>query len=322
MIMKAMMGIFLLGIAITQIDFHKTWDNLQQCDYRFLLLAALVSFGNVFWAMWIRKKLLNLLEKASYGIMLKAFFVTNYIRHFVPANLGGLLGEPWGLYSFSQGRISVEKGLAFVILTTITQNIRRILITLLGLLLLFPLLPGGYVGIISLAVIAYAVYTGMILLLTFPRLKVFRVLKPFQALNSRIANGFSDKFKFLSKTIGEHFRWLLHEKRTYLILGILTMSNIVLESLRLWLLLYSFGVSFNFFSLLLIPSLAYSVTVLPISLGGIGISELSGIIIFQSFGIAAEISFAVVFLDRFLFTYWGFMLGGLFIPFLKNPFRK
>ncbi|OQX63348.1 MAG: hypothetical protein B5M56_03330 [Desulfococcus sp. 4484_241] len=320
-IFKAAIGVLLLGIALTKIDLNKTWSNLQGCDYIFLLLAASVSFGSVLWVIWVRKGLLSLLEKTLYVEMLKAFFVSNYIANFTPANIGGLLGEPWGLYSFSQGRIPVEKGLAFVILTAITQNIRRILLTLLGVVFFSSLLPKGYIGVILLAVLAYVVYSIAVLILIFPHLKMAFILKPVLLFLDRFSKTFSKKLKIFAGKVGDHFRLLLSKKKSYFILTVLVISNVVLESLRLWLLLLAFGVSFNFFSLLLIPSLAYSVTVLPISLGGLGVTEISGMIVFQSFGIAPEVAFPVVFLDRFLFTYWGFVMGAFLVPFMKVPYR-
>ena len=59
-----------------------------------LLLAAGVQAVSILWTTWIRKEILSLLEQISYGVMLKAFFVSNYIANFTPASIGGLLGEP------------------------------------------------------------------------------------------------------------------------------------------------------------------------------------------------------------------------------------
>jgi len=310
----------LLGLVLLKIDFSKTWQLIKQCDYMLLLLAAGVQIVSIFWATWIRKEILSLLEQTSYGVMLKAFFVSNYIASFTPANIGGLLGEPWGLYSFSRGLIPMGKSLALVLLSLIAENCRRIVLASLGALLFFSALPKSYIGVILLAITTYVLYSCIIVMLIFPHIKASLFLRSLLTIGGRFATGLFDRVKLSADKVGHHFQQLLRNRWTYVLLVIMVISNIFLETLRLWLVLLAFGIYFDFEMLLIVPSLAYSVTVLPISLGGLGAAEISGIFVFQSFGIAPEIALPAVFMDRFIFTYWIFALGGVFAPFMKIPF--
>ncbi len=326
-IIRGTLGGILLFIALFTIDFHKILENIKGCEFVLLMAAAAVSFGGLFWLLWLRKHLLNIISEVSFAIILKSNFTANYINNIIPANVGGLLAEPWGFYSFSRGAIPLSKGLALVILSTIMQNVRRIVLSVGALMLFYRLLPKEYIGVIGLALLVYIAYTVIFVLLVFhDRIPVFS-LKPFALIFDKLFKGFiqkriSPEMKSFPDKIRESFRLFLKNKKTYLLLVLLIISDVLLEGFRLWLVLFAFGVSFNFWLILIVPSLIYSVTVLPVSLGGLGVAELSGIIVLQAIGISPEIAFPAVFLDRFLFSYWGLLLGGIFVPFIKLPRKE
>jgi len=109
--------------------------------------------------------------------------------------------------------------------------------------LFFPLLPRGYVGVILLAVLAYAA----LLLLVFSRWKISLVLRPLGRMFYRISDLLAGKVKGFAGRISGQVGWLLDQKKSYLLLAVLIFSNVMLETLRLWLLLAAFGVAFDFF---------------------------------------------------------------------------
>lgn len=326
-LIRAALGIVFLGIALFNVDFNKIVTNLKNCDYLFLLSAAVASFCGLFVILWIRNQVLNVIAKTPYGVMIKAYFAANYINSITPANLGGLLGEPWGFYSFSKGMISFAQGLAFVILATTVQNIRRIILSIIGLILFYKMLPKEYISIILLAVLVYLSYTGVFLLAIFQNHIPSFFVKPFKAVLQKLSRGFvskifSARLKSLPENIRENFGLLITSKTVYAGLAALIITDVLLEGFRMWLLLLSFGVKFDFRLILIIPSLVYSVTVLPVSIGGLGVSELSGIVVLQIFGISPEIALSVIFLDRFLFSYWGIVFGWIFVPYMKIPRKE
>ena len=320
---KVLIGLLLFYLALGHLDFAKLAGLLAGTRPWLILLAFGITVLHIATMVLIRTYLVNFFGKIDFSAMLKTFFSTTYFINILPSRAGGLLGEPWGLYSFSRGKIDFNDALAFCLVITSAQNLRKIALTVVGLMLFYRILPDYYAIMIMAAVALYAGYTAVIiaavlmsgkivgLIETYGRLvpqKVVVFLLSLCQVGRQTAAGIK---KFLSRGI-----------RVVSVIMALLINNTLFESFRLWLLLQAFGVDFNFFHLLLIPSLAYSVTALPISLGGFGITEVSGLLVFKAFGLAPEIALTAVFLDRALSTYWTFLVGALLVPFIKLPRRE
>ncbi len=94
----------------------------------------------------------------------------------------------------------------------------------------------------------------------------------------------------------------------------------IFPGLRVWLLLDALGGSFT--PLLLLPVVlvtAYSVTVLPLTPGGVGVAEASSTAVFVALGVAPEIAAVVVLVDRVLGVYLPAVLGWLPVATLDLP---
>jgi len=81
------------------------------------------------------------------------------------------------------------------------------------------------------------------------------------------------------------------------------ISDILLLGVRFGLIASEMGVSFPLTWYMLIPVLAYSISILPISIGGIGVTEATATAILISLGIDPETATVVVLLDRMLGSY-------------------
>lgn len=79
---------------------------------------------------------------------------------------------------------------------------------------------------------------------------------------------------------------------------------VVAPGVRVGLLLLSFGVTFEpLVALPLYLLVAYSVTLLPLTPGGIGVTEATATAVFVALGVPGEVIIPVVFVDRFLGIY-------------------
>lgn len=93
----------------------------------------------------------------------------------------------------------------------------------------------------------------------------------------------------------------------------------ILPALRIYFILTAFGTQFSFLTLLFGITAFYSVTILPISLGGLGIVEGTAIGVFTVMGIESHMAVAVIFADRLLAAYMPSLLGLLL--FMTEDFR-
>jgi len=320
---KFMLGLTLFLSAVFQVDYTKTILHLEHCNFLYLAGALLITMVSILTRLTIRKHLLDVFSKTSFSVVFKTFLSTSYLTNLLPARLGGLLGEPWAFYSFSRKKIKFNDAMAFCLITTSSQNIRKIIISMVGLIWFFSLFPGYYSLLIILAVLLYTGYTATILYAVFSFKKIPGTIEKFKRFIPKKTASFLISISDIGRQTASRIKFFFVQKKIVLPqLVMLLIISTLFESFRIWLLLLSFGVQFNFLYLLLIPSLAYSVTALPISIGGFGVTEVSGLLVFKSFGIEPEIALSVVFLDRALSTYWNFLIGAFLIPFIKLPRRQ
>jgi len=76
-----------------------------------------------------------------------------------------------------------------------------------------------------------------------------------------------------------------------------------------FLLFGSFGVSVDPLLLPLYLVTAYSITLLPLTPGGIGVTEATAVAVFAGLGLPEAVVIPVVFLDRFLGVYLPALVG-------------
>ena len=320
---KVLIGLLLFYLALGHLDFAKLAGLLAGTRPWLILLAFGVTVLHIATMIIIRTYLVNFLGTTGFLAMLKTFFSTTYFVNILPSRAGGLLGEPWGLYSFSRGKIDFNDALAFCLVITSAQNLRKIALTVVGLILFYRILPDYYAIMIMAAVALYAGYTAVIISAVLMSDKIVGLIEKYGRLVPKKVVVFVLSLCQVGRqTAAGIKRFLCRGIRVVSVIMALLINNTLFESFRLWILLWAFGVDFDFLYLLLFPSLAYSVTALPISLGGFGITEVSGLLVFKAFGLSPEIALAAVFLDRALSTYWTFLVGALLVPFIKLPRRE
>lgn len=320
---KVLIGLLLFYIALRHLDYEKLSGLMGNASLWLLFLALIITIIHIFTMLTIRTFLLNIFGNIKFPAVLKTYFTTIYLINILPARAGGMLGEPWGLYSFSGKKIKFQDALAFCLVITSCQNIRKIVLTIIGLVIFLKLLPEYYSLIIIVAVLLYAGYTATVMSAVFMSEKLVAVTEKYRrAIPGKIRSFLLAMSDIGRQTAAGIKKFLGHKGRVASGVLILLMISTLFETLRMWVLLLAFGVEFNFFYLLLIPSLAYSVTALPISPGGLGITEISGLLVFKAFGLEPEIALSTVFLDRALSTYWTFLVGALLIPFISLPRRE
>jgi uncharacterized protein (TIRG00374 family) len=91
-----------------------------------------------------------------------------------------------------------------------------------------------------------------------------------------------------------------------------TGTLVIFPSLRVWILLTELGGDFSPVILLpIILVMAYSVTILPLTPGGVGIAEASATAVLVAFGVTPELAATVILIDRSLGAYLPAILGAI-----------
>jgi uncharacterized protein (TIRG00374 family) len=119
----------------------------------------------------------------------------------------------------------------------------------------------------------------------------------------------------------EQFKLLIRDPRTVgLFIMMWAVALLVVPTVRIWVLLSAS--TFTGLDPLMLPVyviVAYSVTILPLTPGGIGIAEATAVAVFVALGVPESIIIPVVFLDRIFGVYLPSLLG--WVPLVKTDFR-
>jgi hypothetical protein len=103
-----------------------------------------------------------------------------------------------------------------------------------------------------------------------------------------------------------------------LVTVIVLLTVVLLPGLRLGIILSNTEFQLEYYLLLIAPVTMYSVTILPISVGGVGVAEASGTAVLSAFGVPPVIAASVVLIDRTVSTYFPLLLMYLYANYLLH----
>lgn len=259
--------------------------------------------------------LINRISHASLLTVAGVDLVVNFVNQLLPSRLSGRAAAPLVLrgrtgmgYAEAVAVAGVHTGLYAVLygvvaLVGIGLGVGRLPIGLLVLLVLstglylvagtFVLVAGANMGFVD-RIVGVLERTARWLPVIGERLSEHvRSLPAFTEASS-------DWFRRLSTDPGVLFTYATG----------FAVAMLLAPGVRVWLLLDSFGTGFQPVFLLPVYLLvAYSVTVLPITPGGIGVSEATATAVFVALGIPAAVIVPVIFVDRFLGVYLPALAG-------------
>jgi len=241
--------------------------------------------------------------------------VVNFVNQLLPSRLTGRAAAPLvirgrtgmgyseavavagvhtGLYAVLYG-VGAAAGLALVV-GRLSAGLLVVLAVTTGLYLVagaFVLLAGTNMGLADRTVGALGRLVGLV-----------------PVVGDRLAARVRALPDFTTESAG-WFRTLSSEPRVLLPYAAgFAVALVVAPGVRVWLLLDAFGVGFEpAVALPLYLLVAYSVTLLPITPGGIGVSEASATAVFVALGVPAGVVVPVVFVDRFLGVYLPALAG-------------
>ncbi|SEV83911.1 lysylphosphatidylglycerol synthase transmembrane domain-containing protein [Natrinema salifodinae] len=246
---------------------------------RFELFAASVT---VIATTLLTSRILQLLASPYADIPLPVFakiYVMNFsLNSFIPSKAGSLLTMPFLIDRNTD--IEKKDGLNIQLTNLVLTAVTLGTTTLVGLLALVSILEYE---------IALVLFSSGMAYLAIPVLS----LGLHSTANVPIVDVPIDRLDYATfdrSLIAKCF-----------LLTILTVVCIV--GLRFAIVTSSVGVSFPVAYYFVIPVLVYAVSVLPISVGGIGISELTGTNVLIALGVEPDVAAAIILLDRSISFY-------------------
>lgn len=318
-ILRVIIGLGLFGVIIWKIDLGNVLHVFLQARWPYLFPALIFSVLQFIISAVAGKYLIGSVSTIKLLQLLRVNFSTRFLSHITPSRLSGLAGKPLLLSRVMENRLTIEDGGVFTVFTNLVNSSRILMLGGIGLGIFFWLFNPAYRIAIGGSLLVYFVLCLFSIILIF-RKDSIRYVKSFGhwCMNYlpefSVIEDLSLKFKnILEEVENSKVRITKDKKRFALYWPIIWVSTTFLSAFRFWFLFQAFSRDLNLSILFVLPILAYSVTVLPLSVGGMGAAEISGVYAFVVIGVEEEIAFSVILLDRVLSMYLIAMVGAFTI---------
>ncbi|MEK6808429.1 MAG: lysylphosphatidylglycerol synthase transmembrane domain-containing protein, partial [Nanoarchaeota archaeon] len=225
---------------------------------------------------------------------LKYFLRSFSLGLFVPAKLG----EVSFIYFLNKEGIEVGKASAIFVIDKLVTLITLLLVGVVGIIILF----NGEQRISVMAFLGISVSVGLFFIMSnFGR----GLVKRF------ILRKYSDVFAGFSKT----FFYYLKEKTNVVILNFfLSIIRWTFGAMSVYIMFLSLNYEPKFFYVWIIKPLTIIVSLIPITIAGLGVREGSAIFLFGIINIPPNITASVY----FTFTAINYLLAGILIVYFLN----
>ena len=284
-------------------------ELLGRLELSTVALLGVVTVGGLLGRFYTWYVLMKAVQPTSFRAAASTDLVVNFVNQLLPSRLSGRVAAPFVLrsrtgmdYADAAAVSGVHTGI-YAVLYGVTAAV--------GLLFALGQLSVGVAALLALSTGLYAAAGTVVLLAGWNLTLLDRLVGWVERLASLVpyvGDSLSDRADGLveftaASTAG--FQKLTAAPSLWLRYGVgWTISLVVAPGLRVLLLLGAFGAPFEPAVLLpLFIVMAYSVTLLPLTPGGIGITEATASVVLVALGIPETIAVPVVLVDRFLGVY-------------------
>lgn len=322
---KYLVAVVALAWVVYTIDMRTTIETIRDLSMFTLLLLVAASIASVLArvAMWY--VLVTYFTAVDLKRLLAADLIIKFVNTLFPSRLSGRSIAPIVLRHFTE--LGWSRAVAVTVAQTGLYAVLYGLVGLFGVILSIETYGSGLSFIILLSVSVYLA-VGAAVVLAGWRLDIFdqlvrrlaRLVAPFPAGNS-IATALNSFRSELLDGSDEQFQLLLCNRKTVCLFVVTwVVAVMIVPAIRIGILFSATGISG--IEILLLPLyivVAYSVTILPITPGGIGVAEATGVAVFLALGAPEGAIVTVVFLDRFFGLYLPSLFG--WFPLAQTDLR-
>ncbi|WP_161625194.1 lysylphosphatidylglycerol synthase transmembrane domain-containing protein [Halosimplex carlsbadense] len=279
-----------------------------------VVAVTVLEFGSRF-SMW--HALLNGLERTGLATTARVDLVIKFVNHVLPSKASGHSVAPLVVRYYTDADWTDAVSVAG--LNTGLYAALYGVVALLGLALFATRLGGGWLLVILLSTAIYLAAGGLVLLAGRRMDAAGRLASRLQGALGRVPRvggrlaDFAGALPSFTADSASAFRRLSARPSVVGVYALGWVGTLMLfPGLRVWLLLTGLGGEFAPAALLpVVLVTAYSVTVLPLTPGGVGVAEASATAVLVALGVAPELAPVVVLVDRTFGVYLPAVIGWL-----------
>ena len=270
-IIKLIIGVSILAALLSFIGFGTITENLKAFDIRSLLFIIPVSlFIDAISGLSIKIMTAKIAPKSTIFGFFRYTLLTQALSITVP----GRIGELSMIYFYKKEKIPLGKGTAIFLLD---KGMNLGFLCILGLIGLLPFVgTGDFLKILGLLA------AGGIIVLFF----LFSA-KGRDFLKNRLLKKYSANFQGFGNTLRSFFQT---QKMALALDFLLTVIRWMLSAFILQRLFSSFGVWIPMVTILVTNSLVFLVSLVPLTVQGIGVRETAAVVLFGFQGVPTAVT--------------------------------
>ncbi|MBT9316375.1 lysylphosphatidylglycerol synthase transmembrane domain-containing protein [Leptothoe spongobia] len=275
-VVKITVSLILIALIVTQVDFVEAGQHIQTLSWPFVAFALLFYTGLQWLSCW---RWQMVLKSQGYQVRLRplmsSYFAGMWLNIFLPGSLGG---DVYRVYQVSQRTQDSEAALVSVFLERFTGLAALSAIAVMGLPPAFQLV--GRWDIIALFLGAVGALVGAVLLIMSPRLLQWAEPWLMRLSLGAIAARFTKIQTLLHQFAKDRSALVSSMGLSFILqLGIVIYHFLIAQQL---------AISISFLALVVFIPIVVVITLLPISLGGLGLKEGLWIYLFSRVGLSSE----------------------------------
>ncbi len=275
-VLKTVISVGFLALVLTRVDISQTWKQFQSLSLPFVAFA-LIYYTGCQWLSCLRWQVV--LRSAGYFIpissLLTSYFAGMFLNIFLPGSFGG---DVYRIYRVARQTKDSEAALVSVFLERFTGLFALSALAILGLPPAVKVV--GRWDIILLFFGCVGALVGGVILIISPRLLM--IAEPWlQKLHlQNLATRFA-KIQILLRQFAQHRQALALS----ISLSFLLMLAIVYYH---YLIAQQLKIPISYLELLVFIPIVAVITLLPISLGGLGVKEGLWVYLFSRIGLTGS----------------------------------
>lgn len=296
-ILRVGISIFLLFFLFKQIDKKSLLEIIKSLNKPLLYLGFIIFFLN-YLLCFIRWQML--LKAANINLSLKKL-VTSYsggvfFNLFLPSSIGGDMMRSIDL---SVQTKKPHEVVATVLLDRLSGYVGLVTLTLIALVFGWKLLADRTV-LFSMAIL-FGILIAVLLVLFNQFL--------YSSIN-RFLGSSSNKIKDSIKTLQQQIYLFKGRKRVIFYNLLMSFVIQIVSPICLYFIALSLGINIKIVYFFVLLPIISAITLLPVSIGGLGLRETATIFFFAKVGVSKDLSFAMSLLSFSFMLIYG-ALGGL-----------
>lgn len=321
-----LLGVLALAWVVRQVEWDRAVSLLADVSPATAVALVAVSVAGLATSLYMWHVLLDSVAPTRFRGAAETGLVVLFVNQLLPSRLSGRAVAPF--VAHERTGMDYSDAIAVTSVHTGLYALFYGLTALVGVAVGVGALPAGLLLVLLLATALYVAAGSLVLLAGVHLETVNRVADWLDALARRVPvlggrlPAMADRLPAFTASASATVRELLTRPTAILpYLAGFVVTVLLVPGLRVWLLFESLGVGIEPAVLLPVYLVtAYSVTLLPLTPGSIGVTEASATAVFVALGVPPAAVVPVVFLDRLLGSYLPALVG--WYPSLRVDFSE